>query len=285
MDRRISLTLLQVDPADIGCLNCVDDRALILVERGQLTSDLADLRCAVREGSLASVTAAQARRLRAESRTSLLAFAYRSDMLDALETLDLDAGLFAQAREIAREPRFVRCDPEVAVRVQELAMILVREGSSDAAGRLPGSDALLVLALVELLVITTRAGLFGRRGFRGERNPERGAARDDPWTIDEVIARIEANYADRFSLAELVAACALNTSEFSRRFKARAGCPLFEFINRQRVKRACSLLKDSGMPIVEIAFAVGYNNLSFFNRYFHRIMGNSPREYRLAARR
>ncbi|HAE22166.1 MAG TPA: hypothetical protein DCG47_07575 [Spirochaetaceae bacterium] len=76
----------------------------------------------------------------------------------------------------------------------------------------------------------------------------------------------------------------MNTSDFSRRFKELAGCPLFEFINRQRIKRACALLKSSGLSIIEIAEAVGYNNLSFFNRYFLRIVGVSPREYRLAGR-
>ncbi|HPG86673.1 MAG TPA: helix-turn-helix transcriptional regulator, partial [Spirochaetales bacterium] len=74
--------------------------------------------------------------------------------------------------------------------------------------------------------------------------------------------------------------CATNASDFSRRFKERAGCPLFEFINRQRVARACALLKSSDLSIIEISEAVGYNSLSFFNRYFLRIVGLSPREYR-----
>jgi AraC-like DNA-binding protein len=72
----------------------------------------------------------------------------------------------------------------------------------------------------------------------------------------------------------------MNITDFSRRFKDSAGCPLFEFINRQRISRACALLKSSGMSIIEIAEAVGYNNLSFFNRYFLRIIGLSPRAYR-----
>ena len=72
----------------------------------------------------------------------------------------------------------------------------------------------------------------------------------------------------------------MNTSDFSRRFKDLAGCPLFEFINRQRIKRACAMLKSSKLSIVEIALKVGYNNLSFFNRYFLRIMGVTPRAYK-----
>jgi transcriptional regulator GlxA family with amidase domain len=72
----------------------------------------------------------------------------------------------------------------------------------------------------------------------------------------------------------------MNTSDFSRRFKARTGYPLFEYINRLRVKRAAALLKRTDMGVLDIALAVGYNNLSFFNRYFRRLTGLTPAEYR-----
>lgn len=108
---------------------------------------------------------------------------------------------------------------------------------------------------------------------------------EGPWSIEEAIRHIESHYEEAFSLEFFVSRCALNTSDFSRRFKEKAGCPLFEFINRQRVRRACSLLKDGELPIIEIALAVGYNNLSFFNRYFQKIMSVTPREYRAASRR
>lgn len=55
---------------------------------------------------------------------------------------------------------------------------------------------------------------------------------------------------------------------------------MFEYLNRIRIQKSCLFLKRSSMSIVEIAFSVGYNNLSHFNRYFRRIMGMSPREYR-----
>ena len=47
-----------------------------------------------------------------------------------------------------------------------------------------------------------------------------------------------------------------------------------------RIQKSCLLLKRSDMPILDVAYAVGYNNISFFNRYFRKIMKMSPREYR-----
>lgn len=100
------------------------------------------------------------------------------------------------------------------------------------------------------------------------------------WGIEDVVAWVDDNLAAEHSLADLVAKCALNTTDFSRLFKARTGYPLFEYINRRRIQRSCVLLRKSRLTILEIALEVGYNNISFYNRYFQRIMGTTPSDYR-----
>jgi len=95
-----------------------------------------------------------------------------------------------------------------------------------------------------------------------------------------IITYIKDNYAKSFSLKELATRCGLNPSYFSRAFKQATGMPLFTFLNHLRVQKACMLLKRSNMPIIEVAYAVGYNNLSFFNRYFLKIIKMSPRDYK-----
>lgn len=158
-------------------------------------------------------------------------------------------------------------DAESSRELAGLARRIARELESDEA-----SSATLASAYaLEFLILATR----------------RAAAWKAPsgvWRVEDAKRHIEENYAEAYSLEFFTGKCAMNTSDFSRRFKELAGCPLFEFINRQRIKRACALLKSSGLSIIEIAEAVGYNNLSFFNRYFLRIVGVSPREYRLAGR-
>lgn len=100
------------------------------------------------------------------------------------------------------------------------------------------------------------------------------------WTIDDVIRYVEENFDGSFSLDDLASRCSLNTSYFSRSFKEHRGIPLFEFINRIRIDRACRLLRDSDRTVLDIALTVGYNNVSFFNRYFRRLMGESAGAYR-----
>jgi len=141
----------------------------------------------------------------------------------------------------------------------------------------PGSEALAGAYALEFVII---AGRIAARGARFLGASGQWVEPDGVWCIDDAIRYIERNYAESFSLDWFVSRCAINVTDFSRRFKEKAGCPLFEFINRQRVARACALLKSSDLSIIDIAEAVGYNNLSFFNRYFLRIMGLSPRAYR-----
>ncbi len=100
------------------------------------------------------------------------------------------------------------------------------------------------------------------------------------WSIADAVAYIDERYDEAFTLDFFVRRCAMNVTDFSRRFKDKAGCPLFEYINKRRIARACALLKSSDLSVLEIAMAVGYNNVSFFNRYFLRIVGVSPRAFR-----
>ncbi|MBN2659316.1 MAG: helix-turn-helix transcriptional regulator [Spirochaetales bacterium] len=100
------------------------------------------------------------------------------------------------------------------------------------------------------------------------------------WQIEDVAEYIAANFDLSFTLEELAARCHLNPSYFSRIFREKMGQPLFEFINRARINRAVQLLKKTDLSILEIAMTVGYNNVSFFNRYFRKLKGCSPGEYR-----
>lgn len=98
--------------------------------------------------------------------------------------------------------------------------------------------------------------------------------------INDIIAYIQENYHKDFHLNKLAQQCGMNPTYFSRAFKEQAGMPLFQYLNHIRIKKACQLLKRTNVPIIEIAYEVGYQNISFFNRYFRRIMQMSPREYR-----
>ncbi|MGH7939679.1 MAG: helix-turn-helix domain-containing protein [Limisphaerales bacterium] len=72
----------------------------------------------------------------------------------------------------------------------------------------------------------------------------------------------------------------LSEGAFSRFFKLRTGKTLPGYINELRVGRACRLLVEEEMKIIEIALECGFANLANFNRRFRQITGLTPRNYR-----
>ena len=89
------------------------------------------------------------------------------------------------------------------------------------------------------------------------------------------LALIEANLHRRVSLAECARACALSPCEFSRRFREEHGVNFSTHLLRLRVERAQALLAAAPRPVSEVAFAVGFNDLSYFARIFRRFVGVS----------
>ena len=102
----------------------------------------------------------------------------------------------------------------------------------------------------------------------------------DGMRLGAVLDHIELHHAEELSLAELAGLMGTSPSYFSRLFRSEVGIPLFEHINRTRIRKACVLLRQPELSVTRIAFDVGYNSISFFNRYFRRVMNVSPREYR-----
>ena len=69
-------------------------------------------------------------------------------------------------------------------------------------------------------------------------------------------------------------------SYFSEKFKEATGINFVEYVARTRVEKARNLLQNPNLRISEIAFDVGFQSLSQFNRAFKAITGQSPREHR-----
>lgn len=81
-------------------------------------------------------------------------------------------------------------------------------------------------------------------------------------------------------LGEVARHAGLSESHFCRLFKERVGLTLTDYVNRCRVEWAKRELLRPEARISEIAFQVGYQSLSQFNRSFARIVGTSPTNFR-----
>ncbi|HVV95830.1 MAG TPA: AraC family transcriptional regulator [Rhodanobacteraceae bacterium] len=100
----------------------------------------------------------------------------------------------------------------------------------------------------------------------------------------EAALRIEANAHEPIDLEDAARDSGLSAFHFLRVFSASLGVTPHQYLIRSRLRRAARLLADATRPIGEIAFDVGFGDLSNFVRTFRRAAGISPRAFRRAAR-
>lgn len=82
------------------------------------------------------------------------------------------------------------------------------------------------------------------------------------------------------SLDELASACKLSRSHFARAFKMSMGMAPHQWLRLQRVEKAKSLLKNSGLSLLEIALSCGFVDNSHFSRVFTREVAVTPSLFR-----
>jgi len=86
-------------------------------------------------------------------------------------------------------------------------------------------------------------------------------------------------YHRSISLHEVAHLANLSVEAFCRYFKDRTRKTYISFLNEVRIHHACRLLAEKEFTFSEIAYQVGFSNLSYFNRIFKRITQKSPGEY------
>lgn len=67
-------------------------------------------------------------------------------------------------------------------------------------------------------------------------------------------------------------------------FKKVTGTSIASYINARRIEASLHLLRETGCRIIDIAFHVGFDNLTCFYRNFRKHTGVSPVEYRCRTR-
>ena len=99
--------------------------------------------------------------------------------------------------------------------------------------------------------------------------------------VNQALSYINAHLTEPFSECDLAELTGQSPSAFSRSFRRHTGMALVQYVNRLRINLACHLLmSESALPITEICFAVGYNNVSNFNRQFLALKGMPPSRFR-----
>lgn len=127
------------------------------------------------------------------------------------------------------------------------------------------------LLLLEQITISSEKRLLG-----SYRKTDR-----DTEKIQQIYRYVMNNYPHRISLNDVADIVSMNRSSLCIFFKRVKGVTFFSFLNEYRIDIACSILRNnSEMNISDICYAVGFEDIPYFNRVFKRIKKCSPLAYK-----
>jgi transcriptional regulator GlxA family with amidase domain len=92
--------------------------------------------------------------------------------------------------------------------------------------------------------------------------------------------RMDAASHEEWPVRRLARVSGVSEAHFARSFKEAFGVPPHRYLLTRRIERATALLRDTDLPITEIAFQTGWNSLGTFGRTFRDVTGESPGEFR-----
>lgn len=169
-----------------------------------------------------------------------------------------------------------------AATFKNVAKTLSRQGLTDADVEAL-RDAYLQTQVVDperyrsmITLLTTFATQLGRHA-------EKLAIISDgsePAAVARARKFIDKTLSDPLPLALVARHAGLSESHFCRVFKEATGLTLTDYVNRRRIEWAKEELLKPEARVSEIAFHIGYQSLSQFNRSFSRFTGNSPTNFR-----
>jgi AraC-like DNA-binding protein len=105
-------------------------------------------------------------------------------------------------------------------------------------------------------------------------------ANSEPPVITKAKEYIREHHTEDLSLGQVAAAVHTSIFYFCKLFRKVTGTTFTEFVSRTRIEKAKNLLLNPNLRISEIAYEVGFQSLTHFNRVFKTVIGESPTEYR-----
>jgi transcriptional regulator GlxA family with amidase domain len=92
--------------------------------------------------------------------------------------------------------------------------------------------------------------------------------------------RMDAASEEEWPVERLAEVSGVSMAHFARSFKEAFGVPPHRYLLTRRIERAKALLRETDLPVTDIAFETGWQSLGTFGRIFRDVTGKSPGETR-----
>jgi AraC-like DNA-binding protein len=102
----------------------------------------------------------------------------------------------------------------------------------------------------------------------------------EPPVIRRAKEYILEHQSEDLNLGQVARAVNTSTFYFCKMFKKVTGINFTDYLSRVRIEKSKNLLLNPNLRVSEIAFEVGFQSLTHFNRVFKKVLGQTPTEYR-----
>ena len=102
--------------------------------------------------------------------------------------------------------------------------------------------------------------------------------------LEEINIYIACNYDRKIGIDSISRHVGMNRSSVCSFYKRHTGKTLVTYLNGYRLNMAKNMLKDSRMPIQQVCFECGFNDVPYFCRLFKKQEGVTPGNYRTLAK-
>lgn len=134
----------------------------------------------------------------------------------------------------------------------------------------------MLMAYMNVLIIYL-SRLYNEQFVADDRLPGRVLLR-------KYLEKIEENYTEMHEVAAYADALNLSAGHLSEVVKEQSGRPAIAHIHERLMLEAKRLLFHTDRSIKEIAFELGFEDASYFNRFFKRLAVATPADYRISSR-
>lgn len=98
--------------------------------------------------------------------------------------------------------------------------------------------------------------------------------------IAEALQYVADHYQEEIRISQLADACSMSESHFRRVFLETMNMKPGDYVNLVRIQNACELMKKKDISMEDIAFKVGFESVSTFNRNFRKLLDISPYQWK-----
>ena len=95
--------------------------------------------------------------------------------------------------------------------------------------------------------------------------------------VRELLMYLQNHFSEELTVAGTAAQFGYSAGRFSHIFNARVGCSFTRYVNGLRCRMAEKVLRESNMPLMDVASACGFSSMRTFHRVYREYAGHTPR--------